>query len=1208
MKTRRGGGMIFWGVASTTTMAAYLASSVGFVTAVGHATHDNAQQPQQILPHPRLRLTPFALATMRAKIESDPLAATVAAQLRDYGATLLNSPVVNCSLAGVEHSLLSQARSVLDRTYTLGMLYRLDGNASWAQRAVQEMLHVTAHPTCLSWNPSHFLDTAEMMHAVAIGYDWLYSTPVLSVADRTTIAHGLATRGLQITAEHWKDWFFTATINWNEVCNGGAIAASLALLDSPVRAHQALAAAVLKNATANIRLSEMSSYGPDGAWSEGSTYWGYATKYALAAIQMLTTATGNDTGLGASPGFDRTGMWRIHNTGPLDDSYNWGDSDADGGDEFLVDFFGLASQPVAPMRAVTAYWGRSVFNRTLRCQEAGCALALLDWPSPSLGSVNDLENQPTCKSFRFSDSGWDNKTALGYFRSDWRQSKCADWNRAARPGFTCKPRSAQDQPVWLGFKAGNGQANHNDLDGGSFVFDMAGHRWAVDLGSDSYGLPSYFDKSAAHGKRYSYYRKSTRGHNTLTFNGVDEHPGWCAQDDHAVSEITEFNCSADAPHGLIDLTPAYAKGGGPNPPTPATERVVRGFSIVQNFSRIIIRDEWIAAGADNVTWAMHFFGPSTRKYSTETTVKLSADNRVAILCSTSGATITASIDEPTSAQFEVVTPVIKTGSTNPTGAHPVDNLRKLIVVLDPKHDAGLTVSFATPSTPPSPPVRPLSEWGTFGALRGTQQQLKTDDDDDDDTITPWHPSAQCQAEANAFCNNGTVQKLKGDSCFHYIAKSTRKCEGPMLARKSLASGHFAHPEWRCYSPGVLTPNHTSYNSSNVDHNCYCSLDSEIRAVLADCGDPDPSLPPRPPPPPPPPAPGGVAVYSSGSEGYHTFRIPAVVSHPLDHRRLLCFCEGRKFSSEDHDWNDIVVKTSLDAGTHWSPLRLVWSESTIKKHVTIGNPSPIALHTQPGTVILVGCRNNAQVFVMKSTDFGQTFGKPQYIPQANYAKWPFVATGPPQGLQLPNGRLIVASDHSTRVGCSGNVSSHVMYSDSDGADTSTWKLSANFVRSGNECQIATLSNSTIGHRDGTLVMNSRWRTDEFVKTPPGRLVSYSTDSGSSWTTGVTAKVGARTAYAGDSCEGSTISAGPTATPMLLFSTPYHRSERANMTVFSSGNAGLTWDVLEHIDAGPSAYSALVALNDTHVGLIYESGSYEFLTFRTVELQAHMWVHA
>ena len=108
----------------------------------------------------------------------------------------------------------------------------------------------------------------------------------------------------------------------NEVCNGGAIAAALALLDSSVPAQKALASAVLQNATQNIRVSEMHGYSPDGAWSEGPTYWGYATKYSLVAIQMLTTATGSDTGLGRAPGFDRTGTWRIQNTGPLDKMFN----------------------------------------------------------------------------------------------------------------------------------------------------------------------------------------------------------------------------------------------------------------------------------------------------------------------------------------------------------------------------------------------------------------------------------------------------------------------------------------------------------------------------------------------------------------------------------------------------------------------------------------------------------------------------------------------------------------------------------------------------------------------------------------------------------------------------------------------------------------------------------------------------------------------
>jgi hypothetical protein len=50
-----------------------------------------------------------------------------------------------------------------------------------------------------------------MMHAVAVGYDWLYQAPssVLSAADRAVIADGLATRGLQIAADNWKNSEFS---------------------------------------------------------------------------------------------------------------------------------------------------------------------------------------------------------------------------------------------------------------------------------------------------------------------------------------------------------------------------------------------------------------------------------------------------------------------------------------------------------------------------------------------------------------------------------------------------------------------------------------------------------------------------------------------------------------------------------------------------------------------------------------------------------------------------------------------------------------------------------------------------------------------------------------------------------------------------------------------------------------------------------------
>ena len=64
----------------------------------------------------------------------------------------------------------------------------MDYNA-FAKRAIIEMLHVTTDPACSSWNPGHFLDTAEMMHAVAVGYDWLYNAPasIFSQSDKDAV-------------------------------------------------------------------------------------------------------------------------------------------------------------------------------------------------------------------------------------------------------------------------------------------------------------------------------------------------------------------------------------------------------------------------------------------------------------------------------------------------------------------------------------------------------------------------------------------------------------------------------------------------------------------------------------------------------------------------------------------------------------------------------------------------------------------------------------------------------------------------------------------------------------------------------------------------------------------------------------------------------------------------------------------------------------
>ena len=60
------------------------------------------------------------------------------------------------------------SRSVLDRVYTLAYAHRLRGGVAYRDRLWRELDAVAAFK---DWNPPHFLDTAEMTHAVAVGYD-----------------------------------------------------------------------------------------------------------------------------------------------------------------------------------------------------------------------------------------------------------------------------------------------------------------------------------------------------------------------------------------------------------------------------------------------------------------------------------------------------------------------------------------------------------------------------------------------------------------------------------------------------------------------------------------------------------------------------------------------------------------------------------------------------------------------------------------------------------------------------------------------------------------------------------------------------------------------------------------------------------------------------------------------------------------------------
>jgi hypothetical protein len=444
--------------------------------------------------HPRLLVDEAGFQRLGERIKTDATLQAWDEAVRREADKLLKAPLPEHVLPdGVR--LLSTSRTVLHRSYTLALMYRLHGDRRYADRLWQELDTVAAFP---DFNPKHFLDTAEMTHALGIAYDWLFDT--WTDAQRATIREAIVRHGLKpgLAAYNKKGWWPRSIYNWNQVCNGGMTVGALAIADE----EPALAGAILQHAIASVPLA-MASYAPDGAWNEGPGYWAYATTYNVVMLASLTSALGSDFGLSNSQGFDQTGLFPLYMAGPTGRTFNFADSG---------DRVGWAP---------CLFWLGARFNQPV---SSWCA----------------LQGRPSAAGMVYYQTpGHDPKTAKLPLDRYWRVVEVA----------TLRSDWTDPKALFVGVQAGSNRVSHNHLDLGSFVLDALGERWVVDLGADNYNLPGYFG-----GKRYDYYRMRAEGHNTLVLN-PGEGPD---QDKKADCRIRQFKSADDWAYAVADLTPAYA--------------------------------------------------------------------------------------------------------------------------------------------------------------------------------------------------------------------------------------------------------------------------------------------------------------------------------------------------------------------------------------------------------------------------------------------------------------------------------------------------------------------------------------------------------------------------------------------------------------------------------------------------------------------------
>ncbi|MFO1478210.1 MAG: heparinase II/III family protein [Verrucomicrobiota bacterium] len=558
--------------------------------------------------HPRLIADPSSWAAIQNRARTDPVFAALLARMQQDGRKLLAQPPVTYQKTG--RRLLSVSREALRRIALLAFEYRVTGDRQFLSRAEAEMIDVCGFA---DWNPSHFLDVAEMTAGVAIGYDWLYDA--LSPATRDIVRRAILEKALQPggldPASKFSSWQKSEN-NWNQVCFGGMTLGALAIADEEPDAARAMLAMVRAG---NPR--GQAPYAPDGVYPEGPSYWDYGTGYEALLLSALQSGLGTDWGLANAPGFLASAQAQIEVTGPTGRPYNF----SDGRD--------------APQFKPALFW----FAHRLRQPD----LLIFQWPR-----LNEI-----IAGRSFGDEGrflpmvalwWDGVPPTGPvpFPLDW-------FGNGSQPVAVFRGSWTDTNTLFLGLKGGSASGNHAHMDGGSFVLESDGVRWAVDIGLQEYeSIESkgwnLWDRKQ-NSDRWRVFRLNNFSHNTLTLGGRLHNVSGDARITRFVP-IRDLTIAATARDR--DFTTAAA-GGGPG------IAVVDLSTLFTNEARRVVRTFEFSPGR-SVTVRDELSGLAPRlavRWTMATRARIRLEGSRAIL-DQNGRALEATVRSPAGARFDAV--------------------------------------------------------------------------------------------------------------------------------------------------------------------------------------------------------------------------------------------------------------------------------------------------------------------------------------------------------------------------------------------------------------------------------------------------------------------------------------------------------------------------------------------------------------------------
>lgn len=331
------------------------------------------------------------------------------------------------------------------------------------------------------------------------------------------------------------------------------------------------------------------------------------------------------------------------------------------------------------------------------------------------------------------------------------------------------------------------------------------------------------------------------------------------------------------------------------------------------------------------------------------------------------------------------------------------------------------------------------------------------------------------------------------------------------------------------------------------------------------------------------------------DGYPVYRIPALAVTTKG--TLIAAYDGRPSGADVPSNIALLVRRSTDGGAHWSARQVVRADSA---PFGFGDPS-LLVDRQTGRIFLFYVASHQQGFFGAgpgvddadpkvlhaeyswSDDDGRSWAHRRITAAIKEPAWGglFAASG--TGMQLQHGAHAGRLIQQYVVRFRGGTYGASAYSDDHGA---TWRMGS-LVGPGVD------ENKTVELPDGRVMLNSRAKGL--------RKVALSTDGGITY-----GPLHDDSTLVDPANNGAILRLDPTAKAnsarahWLLFSNTAHPTQRTNLTLRLSCDDGTTWRAAQVIEPGLAAYSTIVMLDRHTVGVLYERGEYEWISFRRVDV--------